>query len=111
MLKKAHSFLYLLTAPVSLAGIIFYYDYATDLSLVVYICAGVDIFYSILNCIYGGQNNMITELCTCFIGAVVALIFKIEFFPCIAVAICYSELILVISSGVILFSLTRERKK
>lgn len=108
-MRVIHKVLSTLTIPISIAGIIFYY--ATDLMQVVYICAGLDILHSFLNCIYGGQNNLMTELYTFIIGAAVALIFKIDFLPCIAVAFCYAELFFIISSWIALLLLTHERKK
>lgn len=76
--------------PVSILGIILYY--ASNLPFAVYICAGILIVHSLLNCKYGGQNNLVTEVATFFVGGLIAVFFKIDFWPCVAVSYCYAEI-------------------
>lgn len=80
-----------LCVPIAVLGIIVYY--ATDFSLVLYVCTGWLVVHSLLNCIYGGQNNLATEIMTFFVGAIIVWIFKIDFWRCIAVAFCYAEIL------------------
>lgn len=82
--------------PIAILGVIIYYATALEISL--YICMAWLIVHSVLNCIYGGQNNLYTEIFTFGVGCAVALIFKLQFWPCIAVSYCIAELIFVIPS-------------
>lgn len=94
--------------PIAVLGIVVYY--ATTLEISLYICAGWLVLHSILNCIYGGQNNLNTEIMTFVVGAVVVWIFKIDFWRCISVAFCYAEIVCSIA-GIILIAGTVFPKK
>lgn len=98
-----------LCVPTAVLGIIIYY--ATDFSAILYVCAGWLVLHSLLNCIYGGQNNLVTEVMTFFVGAIIVWIFKIDFWQCIAVAFCYAEILFTIPGIVLLASAMLSRKK
>lgn len=82
------------SVPFAILGIVVYF--VSDYCIPLYFCAGWLILHSILNCIYGGQNNLVTEIATYFVGAVIALIFKLDFWPCIAVSYCFAEILFAI---------------
>lgn len=87
------NFLLKISPFIGIIGIVFYY---LGIPLAVYICAIILIINSILNCICGGQNSLATEIITFFAGGIIALIFKCNFFSCVAVAFCYAEVIFTI---------------
>ena len=74
-----------------IAGIVFYYlrNYT-----ITYICAGISIFHSVINVLWGDQKGFGSEIVTVIIGILVALIFKCSFWPCLAVAVCYGEILI-----------------
>lgn len=89
-------FLNYLTLPVlivSVGGIVCFYSGITS---VVYICAAVSLLHSILNVLFGKQNNLVSETITLIIGAFISWIFKCNFLLCIAVALCYGEVIVTV---------------
>lgn len=61
--------------------------------IVVYICAGVTILDSITQVLWGDQNNLATEILTYFIGAITAVVFKLNFWPTVAVSFCIAAVI------------------
>ncbi len=77
--------------PVAILGVAIYYATAFEISL--YMCMWWLLLHSVLNCIYGGQNNLITEALTFVVGGAVALIFDLQFWPCVAVSYCIAELV------------------
>lgn len=80
--------------PIAILGVVIYYATAFEISL--YMCAAWLILHSVLNCIYGGQNNLYTELLTFGVSGAVALMFDLQFWPCVAVSYCIVELAFVI---------------
>lgn len=87
--------------PIAILGIVIYYT--TDVSLLLCICVIWLLAHSVLNCVYGGQNNLVTEVMTFFVGGIIAYIFKINFVRCVAVAFCYAEVLFAIP-GVVLIA-------
>lgn len=100
-----------LSVLISIAGVALYYF---GIYSVLYFCAAFLIVHSILNCVYGGQNNLVTEVLTYLVGALISLIFKLNFWPCISVAFCFAEMLFSLPGIILLFSLLfssgKERK-
>lgn len=74
----------------SVIGIITYY---TGFPVATYICAAITIADSLIQIIWGDQNNPVTEIVTAVIGLIIALIAQIPILPCIAVALCFGTAI------------------
>ena len=74
----------------SIVGIVFYY---LGYDAITFICAGISLVHSFINVCWGDQNGFVTEILTLIVGSLVAVIFKCEFWACLAVAICYGDVV------------------
>ena len=93
----------ILTIPASIIGIISYFVFPASFPLIVLVCACICILHSILNVLFGGQNNLATEIITILIGVAVAYFFHFNMRNSICVAICVAELLFSVIPFLFLF--------
>ncbi len=81
----------------SIVGIVVYFlKKPTQYLDILYICAGIAIVHSILNVLFGEQNNLITEIITIVIAVGVAFFYNLDTKTMIALFICIGEIAFVI---------------
>lgn len=77
----------------SIVGIVCFYTGYKNITL---ICGSITLIDSFFQVISGEQNGLVTEIFTIIVGLIIALIFKIPIFACIALALCIATLLLTI---------------
>ncbi len=60
------------------------------------ICAAISLANSLIQCICGAQNNLVTEIVTIMVGAVVSAFWDIGFLNCVALLLCVCEIIMTV---------------
>jgi len=53
---------------------------------------------------WGEQNNLVTEFMTIAIGFIIALIFHLDIFACIAFALCLASVIMTVATWILTLS-------
>jgi len=78
---------------VAIAGIVCFFTGHETITL---FCAAFSILHSFLNVVFGEQNGFGTEFLTVFVGLIVAVVFKLDMFSVVAVALCIGSVAILI---------------
>ena len=73
------------------AGIVCYF---TGPQLITIIAAVTSVVAGILNVLFGDQNNLASEITTYFVGAIIAVVFKLKFWGTVALVFCIVDVLL-----------------
>ena len=95
----------------SIIGVLSFFVFPAYFSVIVLVCACLCMLHSVLNVIFGDQNNLTTEITTIIIGVIISLIFHLNMRNTICVSICVAEILFTLFPFLlILFSLAPKKK-
>jgi hypothetical protein len=78
---------------VAIAGIVCFF---TGHQTITFFCAAFSLLHSFLNVVFGEQNGFGTEILTVVVAIVVAVVFHLDMFGVVAVAICIGSVAIMI---------------
>lgn len=92
-MKKIVEHMAVLEFVAAVAGIICFF---TGHQTITFFCAGFSLLHSFLNVVFGEQNGFGTEILTVIVAIVVSMVFHLDMFGVVAVAICIGSVAIMI---------------
>lgn len=99
------SIFHVLSILAAIIGIIFFFINPA----ITIVCAIISVLNSIIQVVFGGQNNLNTEIATIIIAVIIALIIDTSIINIICFALCAADILMLISGWIFMLIMYKRK--